>query len=92
VDAIAEITSYAAYAGFSQRLRHLGFREDDNEDAPICRWRQGKTTLDVMPLDEKILGFSNRWYRPALVSQKSASWKPASAFAWLQVCISAQPS
>jgi predicted nucleotidyltransferase len=23
-------------------------------------------TLDVMPLDEKILGFSNRWYRDAM--------------------------
>jgi hypothetical protein len=22
--------------------------------------------LDVMPTDEKILGFSNRWYGPAL--------------------------
>jgi hypothetical protein len=22
-----------------------------------------KTILDVMPLDEKILGFSNRWYK-----------------------------
>ena len=31
-------------------------------------WRQKKTILDVMPLDEKILGFSNRWYKPALDS------------------------
>jgi hypothetical protein len=28
--------------------------------------RQKKTVLDVMPLDEKILGFSNRWYAPAM--------------------------
>ncbi len=27
-----------------------------------------KTILDVLPLDEKILGFSNRWYKPALDS------------------------
>ncbi len=66
VDAIAEITSYAAYADFSERLRKLGFNEDTSEDAPICRWRQKETILDVMPLDEKILGFSNRWYRPAM--------------------------
>ncbi|MBZ5534061.1 MAG: hypothetical protein LAO20_21740 [Acidobacteriia bacterium] len=66
VDAIAEITSYAAYANFSERLRQLGFAEDTSEGAPICRWRQKKTTLDVMPLDEKILGFSNRWYKPAM--------------------------
>jgi hypothetical protein len=68
VDAIAEITSYAAYANFSERLRKLGFAEDGSEGAPICRWRQQKTTLDVMPLDEKILGFSNRWYKPAMDS------------------------
>jgi len=68
VDAIAEIRSYAAYAGFSERLRRCGFREDTSEGAPICRWRQKKTILDVMPLDEKILGFSNRWYKPAMDS------------------------
>jgi hypothetical protein len=68
VDAIAEISSYAAYADFSERLRKCGFTEDAGEGAPICRWRQKKTILDVMPLDEKILGFSNRWYKPALDS------------------------
>jgi hypothetical protein len=66
VDAIAEITSYAAYAEFSERLRKIGFQEDAREGAPLCRWRQQTTTLDVMPLDEKILGFSNTWYRPAM--------------------------
>jgi hypothetical protein len=68
VDAIAEITSYAAYADFSERLRQCGFSEDTSEGAPICRWRQKKTILDVMPLDAKILGFSNLWYKPALDS------------------------
>jgi hypothetical protein len=66
VDAIAEITSYAAYADFSERLRNLGFQEDAREGAPRCRWRQQTTTFDVMPLDKKILGFSNTWYRPAM--------------------------
>jgi hypothetical protein len=66
VDAIAEITSYAAYADFSERLRKLGFTEDKSEGAPICLWRQTKTILDVMPIDEKILGFSNRWYKAAM--------------------------
>jgi hypothetical protein len=66
VDAIAEITSYAAYAEFSERLSQLGFQEDARESAPLCRWRQQTTTLDVMPLNETILGFSNKWYRPAM--------------------------
>lgn len=66
VDAIAEITSYAQYAEFGDRLRSLGFSEDTREGAPVCRWVQGAMILDVMPLDEKILGFSNRWYKAAM--------------------------
>src|SRR5258706_11034328 len=38
VDAIAEITSYAEYAAFGDRLRALGFAEDTSEGAPLCRW------------------------------------------------------
>ena len=66
VDAIAEIGSYAEYTAFGERLRALGFSEDANEGAPLCRWVHSGTILDVMPLDEKILGFSNRWYRVAM--------------------------
>ena len=66
VDAIAEITSYAEYEKFSERLRQLGFLADQSEGAPICRWAHGDIRLDVMPIDEKILGFSNRWYKPAM--------------------------
>ena len=66
VDAIVEITSYAGYATFSERLARIGFAHDTREGAPLCRWVQGTSTLDLMPLDEKILGFSNRWYRHAM--------------------------
>jgi predicted nucleotidyltransferase len=66
VDAIAEIGSYAEYTAFGERLRALGFSEDTSEGAPLCRWVHSGTILDVMPLDERILGFSNRWYRVAM--------------------------
>jgi len=66
VDAIAEISSYAEYAEFGQRLRTLGFSEDASEGAPLCRWVNSGRILDVMPLDEHILGFSNRWYRASM--------------------------
>jgi len=66
VDVIAEISSYAEYAVFSDRLRALGFKEDTREGAPLCRWTHGALTLDVMPLDSQVLGFSNRWYPDAL--------------------------
>ena len=66
VDVIAEIGSYAEYKVFSERLRALGFDEDTREGAPLCRWTHGSLTLDVMPLDAQVLGFSNRWFPDAL--------------------------
>jgi predicted nucleotidyltransferase len=70
VDVITRITSYEGYVGFSERLRKLNFEEDTSEGAPVCRWKNGDTTLDVMPLDENILGFSNRWYKDAMDGAK----------------------
>jgi len=77
VDAIAEITSYAEYVNFSQRLRAIGFTEDTDKDAPLCRWQNGEISLDVMPLDEKILGFSNRWYTAAMQAANQAGLEPS---------------
>ncbi len=68
VDVIAEVYSYAEYDGLSQRLRQLGLVEDAREHAPTCRWRHRDLTIDVMPVDERVLGFANRWYRPAMES------------------------
>ena len=68
VDAIAAITSYPAYVAFGERLRALGFAEDTSDGAPLCRWVNRTTVLDVMPLDEEILGFSNRWYAAAMAA------------------------
>jgi len=65
VDVIAAIASYAELTAFSERLRSLGLEEDTSEGAPICRWRHSSLVLDVMPLDARILGFSNRWYADA---------------------------
>ncbi len=73
VDVIAEITTYTDYVLFSGRLRALGFSEDTREGAPLCRWIHGDLTLDVMPLDKSILGFSNIWYRGALDTARTAT-------------------
>lgn len=56
------------YTTFGERLHKLGFTEDQSEGAPICRWQHGQIKLDLMPLDERILGFSNRWYKAAMDS------------------------
>lgn len=69
VDVIIDVATLVEYHKFSQKLRDLGFREDS--DGPICRWLYktdiGSVKLDVMPIGEEILGFSNRWYKEAIV-------------------------
>jgi hypothetical protein len=76
VDVIVEITSYADYTVFSERLRTLGFQEDSSEGAPLCRWQWEQTKLDVMPLDENVLGFSNRWYRETMTKAEPVRLDP----------------
>lgn len=66
VDVIAEIVTYADYIAFSERLRQAGFTEDQSEKPLACRWHHGIVTLDVLPLKKEILGFTNRWYEPAM--------------------------
>jgi len=62
VDTICAVTGRVGYQRLSKRLRGLGFVEDTSPGAPVCRWRLGGDRLDVMPADEEILGFKNRWY------------------------------
>ncbi len=63
VDVIVEVASLVEY---STRLRDqlvgLGFSEDTDEDAPLCRWVVAGVKVDIMPTAEGVLGFSNRWY------------------------------
>jgi predicted nucleotidyltransferase len=67
VDVVAEITTYADYMEFSERLRKAQFTEDAGEKPLTCRWHFGALTLDVLALNKEVLGFTNRWYAPALV-------------------------
>jgi len=73
VDVIVEITTYAEYVLFSKHLRALGFSEDTRQNAPVCRWVLEDLTLDAMPLDDSVLGFSNIWYPGAARTAQPAS-------------------
>ncbi len=70
VDVIVDVTTLIEYQKIGNELRKLGFQEDT--DGPICRWlfdsKSGRIKLDVMPTDEEVLGFSNRWYKAAIDS------------------------
>jgi hypothetical protein len=71
VDAIVDVTSYAQYTALSGRLRALGLAEDTTPGAPLCRWRRDDLIVDVMPVDEHVLGFSNRWYPTAITTAQT---------------------
>ena len=66
VDIIVQVATWGEYVQVLERLRERGFREDTEEDAPICRWVIDDIKVDVMPSTEDVLGFSNRWYQAAI--------------------------
>ena len=68
VDVIAEVAALSGYYALERRFAERGFAKDMSEGAPICRWRVQDVEVDLMPTDESILGFSNRWYPAAVAS------------------------
>ncbi len=68
VDVVAEVAVLADYYALERQFEKRGFKRDVSQDAPICRWRLRDLCVDLMPSDEKILGFSNRWYPHAIAS------------------------
>jgi predicted nucleotidyltransferase len=71
VDMIVHATIRADYQKIEAALRERGFVNDMSRDAPICRWRVGGVTVDVMPTLKEILGFSNPWYPHALATAQT---------------------
>ncbi|MFH0900355.1 MAG: hypothetical protein V2A73_06980 [Pseudomonadota bacterium] len=67
VDVVIEVASTVEYMGqLRDELRSLGFNEDTEEGAPLCRWIIEDVKVDVMPTSGDVLGFTNRWYGAAL--------------------------
>lgn len=65
VDVIVEIISYANYSLFEEKLRSVGFR-NDFESKVICRYKIQGIIVDIMPIDDSVLGFSNIWYKEGI--------------------------
>lgn len=82
VDAIVRADNLADYHRLGKALRKKGFAEDTSDGAPVCRWRTEKVVFDVMPTDETILGFGNRWYEPAIETAGSYELPSGVRFAW----------
>lgn len=64
VDLLTSVATRRDYYQLAHQLRELGFTEDRDSDV-LCRWRITDFRVDVMPVDQSILGFSNRWYGEA---------------------------
>ena len=71
VDVIAEVLTLTDYYALERELEGAGFSHDRSPDAPVCRWIVGNCLLDVMPTDEGILGFGNRWFSEAIRTAES---------------------
>ena len=65
VDLIVDVISWSAYHSIEEELRKLGFTQAFDEQDIICRWKIDSVIVDIMPTDEKILEFSNPWYKSA---------------------------
>jgi hypothetical protein len=63
VDCVIELASRGSFYHMEDSLRRKGFKNDTTPGAPICRWIYKDVIVDIMPDDEDILGFSNRWYK-----------------------------
>jgi predicted nucleotidyltransferase len=67
VDVIVVTASKVEYRMMEKRLSDLGLKQDMSEDAPICRWLTvDHRKVDVMPIDQSVLGFANQWYAAAV--------------------------
>lgn len=73
VDAIVEVASLAGYHQLADQLAQCGFKQTMADNTPPFRWFWNRLQLDLVPLDEKVLGFANRWYRGGFESAQQAT-------------------
>jgi predicted nucleotidyltransferase len=72
VDAIVGAASLAAYHQLAEQLMQRGFKQTMADNTPPFRWFWNRMQLDLVPLDEKVLGFANPWYRVGFDAAMSA--------------------
>ncbi len=71
VDAIVEVASLVGYHALAEQLQARGFKQPMADNTPPFRWFWRSMQLDLVPVDEKVLGFANHWYRPGFAA---AQW------------------
>lgn len=70
VDCVVELLTYSDWIKFEKRLRDKGFSDYDisgeDADPPTCRKYILGMKVDFMPVEEKVLGYSNEWFKKGL--------------------------
>lgn len=62
VDIVVGISTTHGFNDFESAIRKQGFL-NDMYSGVICRYKVNDIIVDVMPLEEKVLGFTNKWYK-----------------------------
>lgn len=61
VDIVIELATYGSYTKLDEKLRSIGFANDITSGV-ICRYRIQGITVDFMPTEPSVIGFSNQWH------------------------------
>lgn len=62
IDIVVQIFTRLEFEKLENELRQLGF-ESDTSASFVGRYKFKSLLVDVMPISEDILGFSNKWYK-----------------------------
>ena len=73
VDMVARAATAREYHEAERQLQARGFVHDLSQDSPICRWRLQEIVVDLMPSEDGVLGFHNRWYSLAVKTSQVVS-------------------
>jgi hypothetical protein len=72
VDVVLLLIRQSKMAEIEERVRRQGFVHADYDGAPICRWKLGEITVDIMPdKDAEFMGLNTRWFSEALRSART---------------------
>ena len=75
-DVVCSATNYTEYMKVGSRLRDLGFTQPAELSPPPFRWIRGELTVDLIPVDASVLGFTNRWYAVGVERTIEVDLKP----------------
>jgi len=68
VDVILEVVASLRYSTVEEKLRALDFEHDMTPGAPMCRWKLGILTVDIMPTEGSHIGLNTKFFKEALAT------------------------